>query len=393
MAQVLQNLRLGGIQPKTILLLGLVLFLLVALFFIPEIIEFQSSFSRSSETAVYDQEVEELVATEERDDLPSVQEAATERSVGGIESLTDFIESGYREGLRLPKASDVSKARARVGKEESLGFYPITWEQLRGPTIRKILSKAHSETMTLARSLPLNKISSRYALRNFAAGVGLILERAEKTMTAQEVFNYVEDLDHAVTRALIQEKVERVVLSKWNSISLGPLFEQTHASHAKMAAVRPFNPNLTLTELRVSKPGGRGGSFKEDTPVNIRVTGYVVGKEINNVEVYRNGLFVNRFRPKNPDVTGRRQIRFSAPNGLGTFTLVARDMNGEIYEKSYSFYPKVRMFPWSKGRFWMPDAVSQNPLYIDTLFRVPGSIIRKPKVVNAFFSPAEIGRF
>mgnify|MGYP000169369442 CR=1 FL=1 len=337
---------ISSFKPKSFLLTTLVVLLVASLFFIPEIVDFQKSITGFGVTKEGESKPE---VASERDTAEHTLSTKT-GSGSPLDKITGLIDTGYIEQL---KAKKVVSGAERF-KEAPRGGPKLSWEIIKSRESLDALRTAEREALGLAKALPPDKVGTRYALYNFVSGVRLVLEGAEKTMSPDEAVRYLEFLQLAVSSTMGRENVDRALYNRWVGVSLGPLSEQTKALRL-MQQRAPFNPRLTLTKVVVRKAGGKHGQFVSRSPVYVQFVGFVVGQDIKKIELYRNSeLLVKKMLLRAPDESGRRFFSPRQFPAVGYYTFRVYDDTGQIYQKTYTFFPRAARFPWRRGVFELP---------------------------------------
>lgn len=346
MAATSRGERLPGVNTRSVLLIVVVILVIGALFVIPEIVKLQLS----------------LTGSADGEGGASVKPAAApykELSGAGRKSTLDqiagLIDSGYIDELKAKKVIKNMGASAPAGEgpESAPKVSGISWENIRSPASSAALGNVQREALEIARELPADKVSSKYALFNFSSAVRLVLEGAESSMTPEEALRYLEFMRVSVSRTLMREEVDRAQYNRWAALSLGPIFQDNVAVRMTQQKM-PFNPRLTLTLVKVLKPGTRDKRFQARGPAYVTMEGYVIGEDVRTAELFLNGNRLGLLYPAKAGANKRRPWVFPQGNARGVYTFRITDRTGQIYEKSYSFYPRVRKFPWREGLFEIP---------------------------------------
>lgn len=369
-------LRITGISAQSFLLMGLVIILVVALFFIPEIIDFQKSLSNSDSQVA---STKSTVTSEEPD-----QTIVIPPDSGPLGEITALLDGNYIEQLKAKRIIQTNlRGTAKVGPQQ------LAWDTIRNPGSADVLRNAEREAMAMVKELPEKFSATRFALFNFVNAVRMVLQNGEHSMTPEDAIQYVEFARIAVTRAMERENVERAIYNRWVSLSLGPVIDR--ARGFDLDNPKPFNPQLTLTWVSVYKPGNNYGRWVDHAPVYMSFRGYVVGRDVDRIEFYLNGNRVGKAIPTTPDQYGRRIFRYGQANGRGVYTLRVYDKFGQIYVKTYNFYPRVRALPWKRGSFAVPK-VAPTDRRLDRFFTFRGGQVLGVSSPE-FFSSTEMEQF
>jgi hypothetical protein len=102
--------------------------------------------------------------------------------------------------------------------------------------------------------------------------------------------------------------------------------------------------------------------------VLISLGGYVAGRDVKQVEIYRNSIRIARLTPTRVNNDGVRTFRLSQTDGRGVFTFRVIDNYGQIFERHYSFYPKARMFPWARSGYFKVPRMQVGDARVDRFF-------------------------
>lgn len=373
MSTLARDARIALFGTKSLLILGALFIALLALFFIPEFIDFQKRFSQTGE-----EEGDLSVVTTKDEEEAKV----TERSPTKEESE----ESVMRRDIPAPP-QDPS---VTVPKTKPI---PITWEAIRQGEGDRALKKAYDEILTLAKTIGPGRPNTQYALYKLASGIRFVQEGAERVMSAQEGHRYLEDLSSGVTEAMRAERVERADRVVWSRISLGPVFETSRALREREWYVPPFNPRLMLSNLQVFAPLDESG--KTDFYMPQLIAEFTVrGRDIDRVEVYHDKKFIRPLSLSAPDYLGRQTVFFGIEDAQGVYTLVVYGINGETWEKSYTFYPRVKVYPWEHGDFLVPRITGENQAQMDAYFKRRGYYLNQPLTASGrFFSGDGLAKF
>lgn len=379
-----------GMGKSNVALTVIVFSVVIGLFFIPEIIGFQRK-----KSATYT-EPEEVVAVTETEPMASLGPEVTST----LESITRSVESPLIAISRLleqPKASlDVNSAQPAPDQElvarcvaqlsetterkveRALSGNPLTFEKIKSQEALGLFDRARNEALALASSLPKKNNSTRYALFSYASALSAVSDNPGQFGEAADAITFIESLDSAVTRAMFAEGVDRTDFLRWSAISLGDELKVSRSARLKNQYNMPFNPRLSLANVRVFHPGDRYGRYDEAGPAYLDLEGFVLGKDSQRVEILANGKQVGDYTLGEPDpVSGRREWKFEQGDARNAYTIRVIGANGEIFEKSYSFYPKARAMPWvsSTGLYAIPYNMVENRVnrQLDSYFRASGS--------------------
>ena len=347
MALPIKRVGFGKISVKSFVLTALVIALVIALFFIPEIVDFQRSVLGGSSPASA-----KRISAPGENLLDSGLEGAPS-GLSPLDRVSDLIHTGRVEKVSaydLPASGHGGRDDAAV-----LG-QGLTWAALRSKSSVGALRNTQKEALNIVASLSLDKSGSRFALMTFVNPLDVIVRGRERSLSADEALRYLYFTQEAAAQAMLREGVDSGMYNNFVALSLGPVADQQRAIRLSNQ-LAPFNPRLTLTEVEVRMPGQRGGgSFNENGAVFVTVKGFVIGDDVRSVQLFYNGNYLKTIKIKKSGELGQRGFLTKRMNGRGVYTFRAFDRAGQIWEKSYSFYPRAKSFSWKNGRFLIPDA-------------------------------------
>lgn len=354
----------------TLVVLGVVF----ALFFIPEIIGYQKSRERVGQRFQPQISDEGSAAENTVVQLPDINPTTAKSSEvreSPLAVISRMMEEG-RAALRLPTANTETTAdpeavakcvAAMINEtpekkaEKVLSESPLTFDRLKSPDAKFLLTKARNDAMTLLSTIPKTSTDTRYALYGYVSALAAVLGNPEEFGEASEAIAYVERMDQTVTRAMFRERIDRADYMKWVAISLGDELKVTRSARTKSQYKMPFNPRFTISTLEVRQPAGMGGAFDEKAPVYVNFEGFVLGKDVTKFEIYHDDKLVSDALPLDPDaLTNRRAFSYMLGEGRGVYKFKLADQQGNEFVRTYSFYPKARAYPWKAdtGLYTLP---------------------------------------
>jgi hypothetical protein len=383
-----KSLGMSGVNTKGFLLTAVVLALVVALFFIPELVSFQKSLTKSSSSALSavtgaghqdtvkkaQQDLALLNGGVQGDMSGAAIETASPSTAenlfgtGALGEISNLLDSGYLDQLRAKKVVSAVPQTGAVPVKGKDGLPKLTWDSLRSGASSDALKKAENDAILLAKKMPDRFSGTKFALVNFGSALRVVRSGAEKVMEPIQAVQYVDFSRLSVVRAMDREGVERDFYNRFVAISLGPVLDSQRG--VGIADVpRVFNPQLTLTRVSLFRTPTRRGQWKEsDARVLISLGGYVAGRDVKQVEIYRNSIRIARLTPTRVNNDGVRTFRLSQTDGRGVFTFRVIDNYGQIFERHYSFYPKARMFPWARSGYFKVPRMQVGDARVDRFF-------------------------
>lgn len=305
--------------------------------------EFDDDFFNAEEPS---SETSEVELEEESAEEPYVEVSDTDSEEKDSEEL-ELDE----EELRSDEALDPKEEARKVVAEEG-----ISWEVIQREEIQAELTKARDTAVTLVANLDSKHSRSIFHLHNFIDGSNRLLEgNTADYMQAEQAALYIEGLDKAVTDAFSKDKIERETYLSWEAVALNGLFGHERAEGYKKALRPSFAPRLSLEALEISETRDKGRRVRGMSPTAV-LKAHLYGDDVAHVHLYRDQEFIEEVSIGASDKEGKRSLTFSSPKvpADGLLTLVVYDRLGEVYSKTYSFYPRVRQFRWNQGRYELP---------------------------------------
>lgn len=364
MAIASRSVRSPGVSFRGIFFTGLALILVVGLFFIPEIIQFQRKLTGSTQKG------------SGKGEMKTLQTATSSKPVqkeSQLSKIASLIESGYLERLGKGEVSkqEVSATTDAKGKpaKDAKSVGPATdsglsWKSIKGRNSRQALKKSRDETLEILKTVPSDRVGTRFTLLNFANGIDQVLDgNAEKTLGPSEAVRFLEGLQTAASREMLREGIDRVAYKRFMSLNFGPAIS---ASSLRLSGqLVAFNPQMTLTKVNLS---ARQASANRSGTIQVGFDGYVVGEDVESIEIVSAGIKIEDIKPKKSDSSGVRNFKVKSFELRGNVSMRVRDNKGRVYQKLYSFYPRSKIFEYRNGRFMIPKVVSKFDNRLDRFF-------------------------
>ena len=400
------------LSARNVLLTVFLLLLVIALFFIPEIVHLHNSITGSqSEQPASSPEGSALVSTE----ALSAQRAPVAQQPSALDRILLLLDSGY---LKEPNVEEQSVARAieagsisaptqsresqPLRSSDLLEDGRITWDKLRNREVVKVFKEAEKAVAKLITNVRDNNRSTVYALLNYRNALEWMANGGDPSVSADDAVNYIEKLDIEVTRAMLAERVERADYILWTNVSLGAVLEGSKALALKQKNITPFNPRFTITSLEVQETVTRSEARASRTParISVAIKGFIVGRDAENqIDLLRNGVRIDSIGLGGTNEFGMRSFHRNFGRLDGVITFRIKSKQGDVFNKSYRFFPLVRRFPRNDDSWYQMPFDNIDPrgdprdldTRIDRYFRVGSPFGRGDK---GFFGGGEaIGRF
>lgn len=405
MSALSKGISVQNFSRSNLMLTLIVCLVVIALFFIPELIGFQRSLHGTSSTSRFETK---RVKVETREIPVSAPIAAVEPSQPSpLEAVSKLINSsatppltplnGAPQSSSLPKEGNapvdpnlVAKCVANLTEppqkkmEKNLSEIPLTWERIQAPQSQQAMRTAQAEALAIARQLNPKKTQTRYALITYVNAINAVLASPDQFSSPEEAVNYIETVDQSVTKAIFREGSDRADYLQWQKVSLGEELQISRASRLKTQYRMPFNPRVSLEYVAV-----RQFDADQTGPAYLDFRGYMYGKDIERVELYWKGELVSLLQLTEPDAkTGRRYFGYMLADARGLYTVVVYDQAGEKYSKSYEFFPHVTGYTRDgSGTYVVPynaREIGEPDPRLDRIFRSNGQ--RGESSSNSAFS-------
>jgi hypothetical protein len=228
------------------------------------------------------------------------------------------------------------------------------------------LKQQRREALRIASSLPDKAKGSRKALRQYAAEIEQIV--------AGKKAGKLQGMAKEISAKLASEKAPQQARVRWMKLS-GIKDSGVSAMYDGQAqGGGTFAPKFWIAKFFGRQGYRHHGVWDPTARATVKIRGYVAGENLEKGLVFINGIYN---RPldirKGEGGSGLRKFFFKQSenlrNSIFTFRLVSKD--GQFYDRSYSFYPRMTNFEWnghSSGSFSIPWVV--NDPRIDRYFFV-----------------------
>jgi len=355
---------LSTFNRGNVVVVGVVLVSVLALFFLPEIIDLKRAISgANAPKKIAEQEVRPARVVERREDVHRVRSVRAPSPLDEVLLLLDQRNEPRASASLSALRAEPSRDRAEVVPDadnadsgasealDALSARPLTWTAIQSDGSKKALRKARGQALELAQSLSTRNAATRYALFNFASGIGLTLDpKASKVMKPEEAVGYLERLDRSVSRSMSREAVDRLDYLTWANISLGPVFQATRLGRRELPTAPAFDPELTISSLYVLHTRPDDAKRRKQEEVNVFLTGYVRGKDARVVKLIdQNGRVRRKIKlRKAKSDTDYRFFKSSRIDGRQTWTIVVQGVGDQLYSKVYRFYDRALPFGWGR---------------------------------------------
>ena len=401
------------LSARNVLLTVFLLLLVVALFFIPEIVHLHNSLTAGGDTAPSATSSDEtaLVSTQ----TLSAQRAPLAPQPSALDRILLLLDSGYlqqpaKDEQKVVRAIEQGSMVAPVQPIESQSLRSgdlledgrITWDKLRSREVLKVFKDAEKAVAQLLVSVKDNNRSTVYALLNYRNALQWMSNGGDPSISADDAVNYIEKLDIEVTRAMLAERVERADYILWTNVSLGAVLEGSRALALKQKNIAPFNPRLTITSLDAQEGKPSADPHARRIPPNqiVSIKGFVVGRDIKgNIDILRNGVRIGTLGLSGINEYGMRSFHRNLGRLDGIITFRVMSAQGDRFSKTYRFFPLIRRFQRNENNWYQLPFDNLEPsgdprdldTRLDRYFRVGSPFGRGDK---GFFSGSEaIGRF
>jgi len=357
-------------RPSSVAITVGMFVVVLALFFIPEIINMQSYLQKGELP-----ELAEVLSLEEEDKTKKVSvvkedvvkeggvewESPLERILASLKTgeafepppleLADLDVIGTAPEQMMASLSTIRSELSMTEKDIVEPKPEISWGNFKQRETLREISDARRKIFALRNDIPENRRGSRHALLEFATALKAVGEYdgREGDLRAAEALMYLEFLEVEATRALLHDRVDRNVYLRWTEISFGKPFEHRDSLAYKKDRIPPFRPQLIIDEFRLNFiRDTRTGNVTSVSVLGVR--GNVYGDDVESVTVRSGDRTGSAFLAKEVNDDGSRRVSTrSRLDGRQVLTFIVKDRIGETYSKSYRFYPRAE-----SGQFKAP---------------------------------------
>lgn len=370
MAIASRTSRSSRISFKSVLFSLMALLLVIGLFFIPEIIQFKRAVSGTAKTA-----------GEMKTFQTATVKTPADKKESQLSRIASLIDSGYLDRIKSdqhkdgkkpdekkPEASTAVNTSAKVAAPEGERTIKaidasLTWKALKSRDSKSSLNKAKDQIMDILTDIPVDLRGSRFALLNFANAIEQITSGgAEKTTPAPQALALLEKLYTTTVNEFLREGISQVAYKRFVGIDFGSVLN--NASPLLSGSAVAFNPQLTLMKIGLTQK--KQGKTEGTLIANIE--GFVVGDDVVRIEIVSGGIRSNDVVPKKFDSIGYRRFTINRLELTGKLLLKVYDRTGRVFQKLYSIYPRAKIFENGKGRFLIPESVSEFDNRLDRYF-------------------------
>lgn len=368
MAVASRSIQSSGFSFKSLVLAIIAVIVVLALFFIPEIIQLQRSISGTTK-----------VVSALKTFKTATAKAPSDQNESQLSRIASLIDSGYLErissGQAEPENKTESKATTAADGDKNIKQVAvavpavaesspdqITWKAIKSKNSKTAIKKAQGQISKILQTIPTYNSASRFALANFINGLERLQDaNTEKTLSAKDAQKLIEKLYSASLNALVSDTVDQLTYKRFSGIDFGPALRQGSALLSGQATT--FNPQLTITGVSVAK---RGRAV--DSPIMVSFEGFIVGDDVVQIEMISDGVRFDDIVPKKVDPSGYRNFKVKRFELSGKVLLKVVDRNGRVFQKLYSFYPRAKIFEVKSGKFTIPKASSEYDARLDRFF-------------------------
>jgi hypothetical protein len=213
-----------------------------------------------------------------------------------------------------------------------------------------------------------------------------IISGDTKGVPSQEVAEKLRSAHMLAIQGLRSAGADRGVVLRWLEI---PVVKFIDTKGGVMAARRfrdAFAPGLTLKDLAVRQRPQRG-FVSGDVPTQFRAEFSVTGTDVQKIVAFSNGKMVRSVKFSRVQSGEPRVFKVNG-DAAGMWTVVAYDSFGaRPYSKSYSFYPKARVFQQQRdGSFRIAFLPGSGRNSLDRFFLIGATTRKRPSdsVISTF---------
>jgi hypothetical protein len=399
--------RFLGLTPRAIGLTILAGAIVVGLFFIPEGVKliFDGKPRTSRQQAVSTQDSKQATALKQN--TPSPRAALSREGLSSInadisvkkpnaESTRD-IQRVSKRGSDADESSSSSKGGFFSGWDFSVKARPSTggsgdipsalsFEKLVSRDGVSFFKQGRSAIPRFLKQEGLLGGPAEDAIQPLQNEMNAIISGDTKGVPSQEVAEKLRSAHMLAIQGLRSAGADRGVVLRWLEI---PVVKFIDTKGGVMAARRfrdAFAPGLTLKDLAVRQRPQRG-FVSGDVPTQFRAEFSVTGTDVQKIVAFSNGKMVRSVKFSRVQSGEPRVFKVNG-DAAGMWTVVAYDSFGaRPYSKSYSFYPKARVFQQQRdGSFRIAFLPGSGRNSLDRFFLIGATTRKRPSdsVISTF---------
>jgi hypothetical protein len=335
---------------------------IVALFFIPEILNFKKGTTVKSSGIDGIKTFKTAQTSDAHQDPKSAltqMTALVDSGLLGKNPKESATEAGKKKGSAAGKV-DVNKESPTLDSSKPT----LNWRVFKSGQQRKAFRGAEKSLQSLAASISGDQRSSRLALLSLVSTIAKVSSsNVEKSFSARDALSAIERDYSNVINSFVSEGVEARFFKLFVGTDFGPLARDWSP---KLAGVGiPFHPHLTLTALRLTNKSSKNSGQLD---LSTSIDGYVLGEDVSRIEVVIGGVVLDDLKIKNTDKEGYRKFRLPNVELNGKVLFKVYDRSGRLFQKLYSLYPRARIFEDENGRFNIPKSAGNLDTRLDRFF-------------------------
>ena len=354
----------AGIIRGNLMVTILILLVLAALFFIPELLNLGKSVSGGDSS---------WFSSTPKKQTKVAAKSSFDESLRNLRPLDKVL---YQMNNQVSFNS--SDARASLSPEDprfvaarTISKRSLSWETLESRSATKAFKNNRKELAILLREIDPKYVGTKTEIRNMINGIEYVMDGAENEMSAQDAVNYLTSLDRNIENMMVRERVERDSYMRWKQLSFGPLFRQTSLNRQK--TLIPFRPSFTLGKVMVTHPAFEGKRIDPRKKPILYIEPYVRGQDVKEIIIYRNNQRLKKaLASRSPNELGFRKVAIRHLPAYGVYRFEIYDHYGEVVIKSYEFYNKASVYPWNPetSQFQLPFGFGLKDKRLDRFFRL-----------------------
>lgn len=297
----------------------LVLGLLLAIFFLPDLLGLRASRARVETSDV------------------------TTESVSRTKSpLSAILDQVNQIGARKPFEPSIREAANETLRTSSV----VTWDVIRSEPVKQAINRARTQVSEVMQLIPAEKTFSRFAMASYQLALEQISSARDDRFRATDALGYLRYLDREVTTQLNNEGVASEVFKRWSEVSLGEALKTGEERVYRESGVTPFDPQFALNHINVKVPAdGQAQANTGFEPTSkITIEGSLYFRGTKSIKLYHNRRFVSDVPVPLPRKHSTERLGFfttSVEAASGVFAFRVESDDGEVFIKEYSFYPRL----------------------------------------------------
>ncbi len=224
------------------------------------------------------------------------------------------------------------------------------------------------------------------AVQHLQSEINAIVAGDTKGAQSQEVANNLRSAHISALQGLRAAGADRGVMLRWLDLPVVSFIDTKGGVMAAQRFREAFAPGLTLKDLAV-RQRRQNGFASNNIPAQFRAEFALTGSDVQKIVAYSNGKVVRSVKFSRTQSGEPRVFKING-DATGVWTVVVHDNFGaRPYSKSYSFFPKARVFQQQRdGSFRIAFLPGSGRNSLDRFFLVGATARQRPSdsIISTF---------